>query len=92
MPFGVTAYLLYHIILSLSSTFSNFFELFSRLSFEAISAFQQPVYYITLSVACQVLFKIFFKKFFLAVSDKLSQTAFIFYHFPHQKSIWFLIK
>ena len=64
-PFGVTAYILYHILFRLSSTFSKVFYLFSKFFSNPCGIFLrrplgQPIYYTTSPPFCQVLFRNFF--------------------------------
>ena len=64
-PFGVTAYILYHILFRLSSTFSKVFYLFSKFFSNPCGIFLrrplgQPIYYTTSLTFCQVLFRNFF--------------------------------
>ena len=61
-----TTLLLYHIFSSLSRGFLNFFQSFFQtilvLSKE-VTSFSKALYYITLSLVCQEVFKTFFQSF-----------------------------
>jgi len=87
-----TAYLVYHTLSRLSSTFLSFFKLFfqHRLS-------RQLVYCIISAPLCQYLFSTFFQNFFKFLpvvfpvsSIASSPTAFIYYHIKLSLSIGFL--
>lgn len=61
-----TTLLLYHIFSSLSRGFSNFFQSFFKPSWffqKKRLPFRKLLYYITLSLVCQEVFKTFFKVF-----------------------------
>ena len=61
-----TTLLLYHIFSSLSRGFLNFFQSFFKLSWffqKKRLPFRKLLYYITLSLVCQEVFKTFFKVF-----------------------------
>ena len=61
-----TTLLLYHIFSSLSRGFSNFFKVFFKPSWffqKKRLPFRKLLYYITLSLVCQEVFKTFFKVF-----------------------------
>ena len=61
-----TTLLLYHIFSSLSRGFSNFFKVFFKPSWffqKKWLPFRKLLYYITLSLVCQEVFKTFFKVF-----------------------------
>ena len=58
--------LLYHIFLSLSRGFLNFFQSFFQtnlVSFKKWLSFRKLLYYITFALVCQEVFKTFFKVF-----------------------------
>ena len=65
-PISQTTLLLYHIFSSLSRGFLNFFQSFFKPSWffqKKRLPFRKLLYYITLSLVCQEVFKTFFKVF-----------------------------
>ena len=65
-PISQTTLLLYHIFLNLSRGFLNFFQSFFKPSWlfqKKRLPFRKLLYYITLSLVCQEVFKTFFKVF-----------------------------
>ena len=89
-----TTLLLYHIFSSLSRGFLNFFQSFFKPSWffqKKWLHFRKLLYYITLSLVCQEVFKTFFKVFLWPFRFRcaLISSACLLYHLHRQKSTLF---